>query len=361
MAFPVSVIQTTVEPGEADANRRHVLELIAAAVSKGARLIVFPEACISDIYRGAEKLAESIPGPSTDAVAAAAADAVVALPLLERAGDGGVYSSCAFVARDGIKGVARKCHLYRDASGHDSFRDEEVMQAGRELSIVDLGEARAGVLIGFDAEFPEAFRTLALRGADFILAVLNQIGPDLAYLGAMAARNRVPLLAANRIGFRRVYPGVPEFSAMAMPLVQDKDGSFLARCRGASVICDAGGHVLAEPSHAVQRDLERLAGAPQAALIPLAHFQQDEILSASFRIDEIRVQRLTSPYLAQRRPELYSGIAPSTAMPGTPAAAMPPAPVLESAPPAPDVVRSKPSAKAKPKSNAKAPRKRKTE
>jgi predicted amidohydrolase len=230
--------------------------------------------------------------------------------------------------------------LYRDASGHDSFRDEEVIRAGSELTLLELGDVRLGILIGFDAEFPEAFRTLALRGADLIVVALNQLAADTAYLGAMAARNRVPVLVANRIGFRKMYPGVPEFSAMAMPLVQDKDGSFLARCRGASVIFDASGHVLDEPSQAVQRDLERIAGAPQAAIIPLAHFQQDEVLNASFRIDELRVQRLTSPYIAQRRPELYAGIAA--------------APVSEPSP-----ITSEPAAAPKPK-KPRAPRKRKT-
>jgi len=55
-----------------------------------------------------------------------------------------------------------------------------------------------------------------LAQADFIIVALNQIAPDLPFLCAMARRNRIPLLVANRIGFRRVYPGVPEFSALTM-------------------------------------------------------------------------------------------------------------------------------------------------
>ena len=308
MAYPVSVIQATLEPGDVDANRHEIQQLISAAATKGARLIVLPEACISDIFRGAEALAENIPGATTELVQRAAGDAIVAIPILERSGDS-IYSTCAFVSKDGVRGIARKTHLYRDASGHDAFRDSEIMKAGAELSIVDLGDANAGVLIGFDAEFPEAFRALAMRGADFIVVALNQIHVDVPFLSAMAVRNRIPLLVANRIGFRRIYPGVPEFSAMAMSLVQDKQGAFLARCRGGSVILDAAGHAMAEPGHHVQRDLEMIAGAPPAAIIPLAHFQQDEILSASFRIDELRVQRLTSPYFSERRPELYGDIA----------------------------------------------------
>ena len=266
---------------------------------------MLPEGCVSDIFREAGPLAESIPGPTSDLIGRVAEGAIVALPLLEKSGDGKTYSSCVLVAKDGVKGIARKTHLFRDPTGHDAYRDAEIMSAGAELSVIDLGDARAGVLIGFDAEFPEAFRTLAMRGADFIIVALNQIGPDLPFLSAMARRNRIPLLVANRIGFRRVYPGVPEFSAMTMSLVQEKNGSFLARCRGGSAIIDADGRVMAEPSQNVQRNLEAVAGAPPSAIVPLAHFQEDELLSASFRIDELRLQRLSSPFISERREELY--------------------------------------------------------
>jgi hypothetical protein len=39
--------------------------------------------------------------------------------------------------------------------------------------------------------------------------------------------------------------------------------------------------------------------------VPLAHFQEDELLTASFRIDELRLQRLSSPFISERREELY--------------------------------------------------------
>jgi predicted amidohydrolase len=349
MAYPVAVIQATVESGDVETNRRHIVDLIGSAVARGARLVVLPEACISDIFRGAEKLAEPIPGPSTELVGRSAGDAVVALPLLEKAADGKIYSSCVFVSRDGIKGVARKAHLFRDPMGHDSFRDAELLSAGSELSIFEINELRVGVLIGFDAEFPESFRTLALRGADLIVLALNQLNPDTKFLSSMALRNRVPLLVSNRIGFRRMYPGVPEFSALTMSLVQDKDGSFLARCRGGSVILDAAGSPLAEPSQNLQRDLETLAGAPPSAIIPLAHFQQDELLNASFRIDELRVQRLTSPFIAERREDLYGTSAPTTPVAAAaPMAPVAPAPLAPAPPPEIPVAMPSPAAEAAP-------------
>ena len=119
MAFPVAVIQPTIEAGDVEQNRQMLTRATAEAAASGARLILFPEACVSDLFRGAEKLAEAIPGPTTELIARVAGNSVVALPILEKASDGKVYSSCALIAESGVRGVARKTHLYRDASGHD--------------------------------------------------------------------------------------------------------------------------------------------------------------------------------------------------------------------------------------------------
>lgn len=303
MAFPVAVVQMSVEPGEVEENRHVALNSAVSAIERGARIVLLPEACISDIYRGAQALAELIPGPTTALAASIAGDAIIALPLLEKSPDGKVFSACALVARDGIRGVARKSHLYRDATGQDLYRDEDTVTAGDALSIFDLGEIRVGVLLGFDAEFPESFRTLALRGADLILVALNCVEPDAGFLSAMASHNRVPLAVANRIGFRRIYPGTPETSAASMPILQEKDGTFIMRCKGRSVILDAGGRIAAEPARAESEN--PAPDAPAAVRVPSGHFQEEEVLSASFKIDELRVQRLTSPFFAQRRAALY--------------------------------------------------------
>ena len=301
MAFPVAVIQMFIESGDIEQNRQTVTRMVAAAVSGGARLIVFPEACITDINRSSAGLAEPIPGPTTDLVARIAGGAVIALPLLQKDENNRIYSACALISKDRVLGVARKTHLYRDESGHDTFRDSELMAAGNELGMFELGEARVGVLLGFDAEFPEAFRALSLRGADLILVVLNRVEPDHGFLSAMALRNRVPLLVSNRMGFKKIYPAVPEFSASSIALLQDKEGSFLVRCKGSSAIIDADGRTVAQPC---QEPLSN-PDAPAGMAIPLAHFQEEKVLTASFRIEELRVRRMTSPYIAERRVDLY--------------------------------------------------------
>jgi predicted amidohydrolase len=184
-----------------------------------------------------------------------------------------------------------------------AYQDGDVLARGAALSVIDLGAVKVGVLLGYDAEFPEAFRTLALRGADLIAVALNQMEPDYGFLSAMAARNRVPLLVANRLGFRRVYPLQPEFSAGSMPLLQDKAGAFLMRCKGYSGIVDNAGARVAQPAAHTEEAAEPPPD-PKLA-IPIAHFQEEEILQASFNIEDLRVQRLTSPLLAERQRNLY--------------------------------------------------------
>ena len=302
MAYPVAVIQFDLEPGEVESNRAALMVLGQEAVTSGAKLILFPEAAVSDLFRGAEALAESIPGPSTEMLQSIAGDATFALPLLEKAADGKVFSACALVDKSGVRGVARKTHFYRDSRGLDSYQDADILTPGSELSVIELDGVKVGVLLGYDSEFPEAYRTLALRGADLILVALNQLEPDYALLQSMAIRNRAPLLVANRLGFRRVYPQQPEYSSAALPLLQERGGGFLMRCKGHSGILNAHGKRLAQPAADIPERNDAPEGAPR---IPAAHYQDDEVLTASFQLDELRVLRATAPFIGQRRKELY--------------------------------------------------------
>ena len=229
MAYPISVIQLDIDFAHPESNRDAALALSAEAIARGARLVVLPEACVTDLYRGAEAFAEHIPGPMIEAFSKISGAATIALPMLEKSAEG-IFSSCALIGASGVKGVARKTHLYRDPSGLDQFSDAEIVRAGNELGVFEAGDLRIGVALGYDAEFPEVFRTFALKGADAILAVLNCVEPDTAFLSEMARRNRVAIAVANRIGFKRIYPAAPEFSASAAPIVQDKRGEFLIRC-----------------------------------------------------------------------------------------------------------------------------------
>jgi len=119
--------------------------------------------------------------------------------LLER-DDDRLRNAAVFVGPDGLIGSYRKTHL--PFLGVDRFT-----VPGDELPVYDTPLGRIGVEICYDLRFPEATRTLALKGADLIAHPTNfpvaaRIQTELITV-ARAAENRIYLLTANRVGKER--------------------------------------------------------------------------------------------------------------------------------------------------------------
>ncbi len=91
-------------------------------------------------------------------------------------------------------GKYRKLHLF----------DEEKLffsPGNLELPVFKIGSVTVGLLVCFDWIFPEAARTLALKGAEIICQPANLVLPYCQ--GAMVTRaieNRVFTVTANRVG-----------------------------------------------------------------------------------------------------------------------------------------------------------------
>jgi N-carbamoylputrescine amidase len=113
-------------------------------------------------------------------------------------------NSAVLVGPGGLLGRYRKTHLWD--------REKLLYEPGRDLPVFDTPVGRVGVLICYDAWFPEAARTLALRGAEIICVPSN--APDdwvpepqrrggLTMLNVHAVShanaNRVHVAAANRV------------------------------------------------------------------------------------------------------------------------------------------------------------------
>jgi predicted amidohydrolase len=144
-------------------------------------------------------LAEPVPeGPTTARLCeiAQSASMHIVAGLPERAG-GRLYNSAVVVGPAGVLGCYRKTHLFFEetrwfAPGDTGFR------------VWDLGAARIGVMVCFDWFYPEAARTLALKGAEIICHPSNLVLPYCP--DAMVTRcleNRVFCITANRIGSER--------------------------------------------------------------------------------------------------------------------------------------------------------------
>jgi len=271
----VRVAVAQIDPHLAD--KRYNLEIVEQSIADASRagtsLIVLPEAAVTGyVYESldeARAVAESIPGPTTESIAAATErhHIFAVVGMLERVGPD-VFNTAILCGPRGLEAVYRKTHTL--CLGVDRFT------APGDLPYVvhPLPFLRLGILICYDLRFPEPARALALGGAQAIALPTNwpassTIQPEI-FTRARAAENRVFVLAADRIG-------------------QERDATFLGR----SQIVDPNGVVLAEASTSesemVIRDIDP-AGADRKHVV-------------------LRAGAHEMDCFADRRPELYAAIA----------------------------------------------------
>jgi predicted amidohydrolase len=164
-----SLVQIDVNEREsADERRVRIAELVRS--QQGADLVVLPElwplgGFAYDAWQGG---AESLDGPTADAMSAAARDAGVWLhagSIVERDPDGPLYNTSLLFAPDGeLHACYRKIHRFGFDSG-----EAALMAAGEELAVVDTPFGRMGLATCYDLRFPELFRAMLDRGAELFV------------------------------------------------------------------------------------------------------------------------------------------------------------------------------------------------
>jgi N-carbamoylputrescine amidase len=211
----VACAQYAVRDGDPETNLQRSARAIREATDGGADLVVLPELANSgcDFYsrEQALRLAEEVgetgenPGLTLRAWREAAEESGVFVVggFLEREGDS-LYNSAAIVG-PGFFGRYRKTHFWD--------REKLLYETGRDLPIFQTPLCRIGVLICYDAWFPEAARTLALQGADLLCVPANAPDdwvPENQRIGGLtmlnvhaishANANRLFVACANRTG-----------------------------------------------------------------------------------------------------------------------------------------------------------------
>ena len=192
---------------------------IEAAAQSGAQLICLQELFASTYFCQSEdhekfKLAETIPGPTTNALSDVAKrlGVVIVGGLFERRAAGVFHNSAVVIESDGsILGVYRKMHIPDDPYFYEKFffTPGDLGFKNFETSV-----GNVGVCICWDQWFPEAARLTAMQGAE-ILVYPTAIGwqaPEKAEFGesqrnawqtmmrSHAIANGVFLVAPNRVG-----------------------------------------------------------------------------------------------------------------------------------------------------------------
>ena len=256
--------------GDVSYNVGRMLGMLAEAARAGTVLVVFPECAITGYnfarIEDARAVAEPLDGTSIAALTKACGELnvhCIAGTLRPDAG-GAVYNTAVLLGPAGMIGAYDKAHL--PFCGADKF----TAHGNTGFHIFDTPLGRIGMLICYDLRFPEAARTLALRGADIIALPTNwPTGADSApeyMVRARAFENRVFVIACNRSG-------------------EERSAHYIGRS------CIAG------------PDGRRLADASA---------QGEEIIYASIAVADARCKRLiVTPgefemdFINDRRPDLY--------------------------------------------------------
>ena len=177
------------------------IDRIAAKLNEAeADLMVLPELCASGYQfvsqEEVRELAEPVPdGPTTKRLLELAKHKrmVIVAGLPERAGSN-YYNSAVVVGPQGFIGCYRKTHLF--------FEETMFFTPGDTgFHVWNIGSAKIGVMICFDWYYPEAARTLALKGADIICHPSNLVLPNCPdSMPVRCLENRVFAITCNRTG-----------------------------------------------------------------------------------------------------------------------------------------------------------------
>lgn len=174
MKFVAAAVQMVASDDKAH-NLRQAEHWVRRAAAAGARMVALPEVFI---WRGKKSLerenAEAIPGPTSSALAALAAELQIyllggsileALPGSEKS----YNTSLLFDPAGKIIAAYRKIHLFDvDLANGVSLRESATRAAGAETVIGRTELCGMGLSICYDLRFPELYRALADQGADII-------------------------------------------------------------------------------------------------------------------------------------------------------------------------------------------------
>ena len=201
----VAAVQMDIKIFEKELNLARVLKKMEEAARAGAKIVVFPECALTGYcFTSREEawpLAETVPGPSTEKLAAAAKslDCTAIVGLLEIAGTT-MYNSAAVVDPTGVLGAYRKMHL--PCLGIDWFN----AVGDRPFPVFATKHGRIGVNICYDCSIPEAARVLKLQGAQLLVIPTNwPLGSDSwAHTPKVrATENHFHVVVCDRVGEER--------------------------------------------------------------------------------------------------------------------------------------------------------------
>jgi predicted amidohydrolase len=258
----VALVQQDTVWQDPAANLARARAFARQAAEAGARVAVFPELFTLGFTMTPEPFAETIPGPTTEAVAALSRE--FGLYLVGSCVEKHDWKPCnaAFVTGpDGsLVATYRKIHPFSYGEEHLHY------SGGEDCPRFEVDGIPCGLQICYDLRFPEPFRALAARGAEVVFVPANwplrRISAWSTLLAARAIENQMAVCGANRVGRDAMGLDYP----------------------GASAICDAFGEVIAKGE------------------------ATEGLVVGDLDLAALRAWRERFPALRDRRPETYAAL-----------------------------------------------------
>lgn len=284
----VAAIQMQMTAGVSE-NINKAEQLVRKAAEQGAQIILLPELferpyfCQQrqyDFYDYATSVEEN---PAVRHFRPIAKELAVAMPISFYEKDGTrLFNSIAMLDADGeVLGVYRKTHVPDDHYYQEKFY---FTPGNTGFKVWNTRYGKVGVGICWDQWFPEAARAMALQGAEILLYPTAIGSEPILETDSMphwrrcmqghAGSNLVPVMAANRIGVESVEP-----------CAENGGQSSSLNFYGSSFITDNTGAIIAE-----------------------ANRTDEQVLTASFDLDQYAKDRLSWGLFRDRRPEMYQDI-----------------------------------------------------
>jgi N-carbamoylputrescine amidase len=282
-------------------NRARQLTMIEQAAKDGAQVICTQEMCTTQYFCQSEDhrffaFAESIPGPTTDAVSKLARKygVVVVASLFEKRASGLYHNTAAVVDADGaLMGVYRKMHIPDDPLFYEKFyfTPGDVTSEGGGSGGFRAWKTRhatIGVLICWDQWFPEGARLTAMQGAEILFyptaigwhpsekreyGVAQHDSWEVA-MRAHAIANGCYVCAPNRVGHERILG--PDGKPVSSDGLEFWGQSFVA--------------------------------APNGQVVHRASVDMPEIAIVECDLDRVEFSRTHWPFLRDRRIDAYAGL-----------------------------------------------------
>ncbi len=281
----IGLIQAKVLP-KPEENLKKTLALAEEAVKKGAKIICTQELFRSYYFCQEENhanfdLAETIPGPTTDAFQKFAKkhDVVVIVSLFEKRAAGVYHNTAAVIDADGkMLGIYRKMHIPDDPLYYEKFY---FTPGDLGFKAFQTKYAKIGTLVCWDQWYPEGARLTAMQGAEILFYPTaigwhpsekaehgeNNHGSWETIQRAHAVANGCYVAAVNRVGHEAPAGG---------------DG---IEFWGQSFVAGTSGQILAKGS-----------------------VDKDEVLVVEVDLNKVDVTRTHWPFLRDRRIDAYGDI-----------------------------------------------------